>query len=384
MNQREKILALFDKFEHPKFPLRNRFVRSATYLAGCDEETGEMSRAEIGRHTETAAGGAGTVITGLAYISPEGKGLSREWGLHRDERIRDVELLAAGAHKFGSKLIVQITHDGGQRDPAVIGNTASYSPSGKKHPLRDFETKELSQEGIKKVHSDFAAAAARAKSGGADGVEIHAGHGFLLMQFLSPVINRRTDGYGGSLENRARLLYEVFSDVREAVGKDFPIWIKLSIAEGTDDGYTSADGLAVAKRLLADGADGIDVSCGVGYAGSRNMPSMIGVSAGESEAPFREYARELKKHASPDQMIILTGGLRSLNVMADLLHEGYCDLFSMSRPLIAEPDLINRWYEEDSRPSACLSCNACFNTLKYGMAECPVLRDRNEGYWDPL
>ena len=83
-------------------------------------------------------------------------------------------------------------------------------------------------------------------------------------------------------------------------------------------------------------------------------------------------------------MVILTGGLRSLSVMANLVYDGACDLLGMSRPFNAEPDLINRWAEEDSRPSACLSCNACFNTAVKKMIDCPIIRDRNEGFWDPL
>ncbi len=384
MDQREKILTLFDRFVHPTFSAKNRFLRSATWLAGADDETGEMTQAEIGRHVEVAAGGAGTLITGSAYISPEGKALKRQWGLHCDKRIADVNTLANSAHKLDSKLVVQICHAGGQRDVSVIGSTRSLSPSGGIHPLRNFQTEALTYNEILKIRSDFAAAALRAKIGGADAVEIHGGHGFLLTQFLSPLTNIRNDIYGDSLKNRARIFREILTDVRSAVGQDFPILFKISIAEGINNGYAAEDGLWVAKDLLDNGADGIEVSCGTIYANAENIPTVIGVSAGESEAPFREYASELKCCASPKQIIILTGGLRSLQVMSELIQKGTCDLFGISRPFIAEPDLINRWYEEDTRPSACISCNACFNTIKSGIIDCPVLRDRNEGYWDPL
>lgn len=384
MNHREKILALFNRFEHPVFSAKNRFVRSATWLAGADEETGAMTKTEIGRITEIAAGGAGTIITGLAYISHEGKALKRQWGLHCDERTDDVKAIVDSVHKFDSKLIVQICHSGGQRDPSIINGTCSLSPSGDVHPLRDFSTIAMTYEDILKIRRDFTASALRAKIGGADGVEIHGGHGFLLTQFLSPVINKRTDMYGGSLENRIRLFREILSDVRTEVGPDFPVLFKISITEGTAAGYMEEDGIETSIQLLNDGADGIEVSSGTSYAGARNAPSVIGVSAGESEAPFRRFARHLKEHTSSQQIIILTGGIRSLPTMADLLQNGTCDLFGMSRPFIAEPDLVNRWYEEDSRPTACISCNACFNTVKSGIIDCPVLRDRNEGYWDPL
>ncbi|MDD4159824.1 MAG: NADH:flavin oxidoreductase [Synergistaceae bacterium] len=385
MDNAEKIHRLFDRFERPSFKAPNRFVRSATWICGADDDTGEISAAEIQKHAEIAAGGAGTLITGLAFISPEGKSLRREWGLHNDGRISDVSRLSDEVHKYGSNLIVQICHGGGQREASVAEGNFSFSPSGGPHPTCSFDTTPLSKKDIRKIAEDFAAAALRAKKGGADGVEIHGGHGFLLTQFFSPSINKRDDEYGGPLENRSRIFYEILEEVRTSVGDNFNIWFKISIAEGTENGYGADDGIKLAASLLKRGADGINVSSGTSYAGAMNYPSILGVSAGESEAPFAEYARELKTCASENQIIILTGGLRSLPVMAELIDSGTCDLLAMSRPFIAEPDLINRWREEDSRPTACISCNACFKTAKDNkLIDCPILRDRNEGNWDPL
>ncbi len=195
-------------------------------LAELMSATGEISFAEIKRLTEIAAGGAGTLITGLAYISPEGKSLNGQWGLHTDDRIKDVARLTESAHNFGSNLIVQICHGGGQREASVARRSKSFSPSGGIHPGCDFTTDPLSKDGIRKITEDFAAAALRAKKGGADGVEIHAGHGFLLTQFLSPSINKRDDEYGGSLENRSRIFYEILASVRQAVGDGFNILVQ--------------------------------------------------------------------------------------------------------------------------------------------------------------
>jgi 2,4-dienoyl-CoA reductase-like NADH-dependent reductase (Old Yellow Enzyme family) len=382
--QREKILALFDRFEHPLFPAKNRFVRSATWLAGAEEQNGRMTMAEVNRHAEIAAGGAGTLITGAAYINSEAKGLKRQWGMDSDEKTADVAMLAEAIHKFGSRLIVQLCHAGGQRDASVASGTRSLSPSGGTLPLYKLKTEAISSDDILKIRSDFAKAALRVKSGGADGVQIHGGHGFLLTQFLSPLLNKRNDLYGGTLENRSRIFFEILKDVRDAVGKNFPVWFKISIAEGIEKGYTPEDGLWVAENLMNEGADAIEVSSGSIYAGPVNAPSVIGIGGTETEAPFRNYAAELKKFASAEHIIILTGGIRSLQVMSDLIHDNECDLLGISRPFIAEPDLVNRWYEEDSRPSACISCNACLNSVKSGIIDCPVLRDRNEGYWDAL
>lgn len=379
MEHRAASIALLDPVETGNFTAPNRFVRAATSLATARD--GVAGAAEAGRIAELAGGGIGTIISGAAFVSPRGSFSSRQWGLDRNERTGDVSLLAEAAHKRGAKFVVQIAHAGGQRD---FSDGEAVSPSGLPHPGSETPTRALSLSDIAGIKEDFASAALRAKRGGADGVQIHGAHGGLLTQFMSPLINRRTDRYGGSPENRGRILSEIYDEVRAAVGKDFPIWYKISVSEGIEGGFTEEEGAGAAITLLAAGADGIEVSSGTAYSTAGMIPSMIGVSAGESEAPFRSAAKKIKKHASPEQLIILTGGIRSLAAAAALIRGEVCDLIGMSRPLIAEPDLINRWYEEDSRPSACISCNACGKNQAHGSIDCPVLRDRNEGNWSPL
>lgn len=379
---RELVLMLLSPLSTKKFEARNRFLRSATCLAAADDNSGVMSEAGISRIAELAAGGVGTVVSGFAYVSDEGKAVKKQWGLHHDGQVDNVRALSGAVHKHDAKLVVQIAHAGGQR--FLETNTTRFSPSGLQHPGLNAPTNAMDESDIASVRQAFAEAALRAKEGGADAVQIHGGHGFLLTQFLSPLLNKREDQYGGSLENRSRFFFDLYHDVRNAVGESFPIWFKVSMREGVDDGYEASDGLFVCKSLLDLGADGIEISSGTPYANAQNIPSIIGVSAGESEAPFKDYALAIKKHASKDQIVTLTGGLRSLEVMSHLLTEGYCDLLGLSRPLIAEADLINRWYEEDARPAACISCNACSRTAEKGPIDCPVWRDKHEGNWDPL
>lgn len=378
---KDKILALLEPVKTRKFTAPNRFVRSATYLAAADEDGG-AGKADAGRLAELACGGVGTIISGFAYISPEGRAASKQWGVDSDKRIKDVELLSESVHHHGSKFIVQLVHAGGQRP--IKDTDIPLTPSGLPHPGAAAPTQALDEDGIAKICRDFAASALRAKRGGADGVQIHGGHGFLITQFLSPITNKRTDRYGGVLKNRARILLEIFREIKTAVGCEYPVWCKLSIAEGAMGGYPASEGIAVARMLLEEEIDGIEISSGASYAPPANGPSVIGVSAGESEAPFKAYASELKNFSSKEQMITLTGGLRSLPVIAGLIYDNVCDLAGFSRPLLAEPDLINRWYEEDARPSACISCNACSSIPRHGLVHCPVLRDRNEGNWSPL
>ena len=380
-DEREKMMKLFMPFENKIFPVRNRFVRAATWLAACRGD-GRATSASISLQVEAAAGGAGTVISEFAYISPEGRALDKQWGIDDDDALPEVRALADAIHGAGSKLIVQICHAGCAAEAKE--GARPYSPSGGRCPGNDSETAAMTREDIKKVCRDFAAAAKRAMDGGADGVEIHGAHGFLLSQFMSPLINKRTDEYGGSFENRLRAMREVYSAVRGAVGEGFSVWLKLSAVEGAEGGYGAEEGIGAALTLLADGVDVLEVSSGTGYSKPQHAPSVVGVSSGESEAPFAKYAAEIRSKAPKNSLVLLTGGLRSLPVIAALLDDGTADLFGMSRPFIAEPDLINRWAEDDARPSACVSCNACFRTSEYGAIDCPIMRDRQEGDWDPL
>lgn len=382
LTRHQKILTLFDKFEHPAFPVRNRFLRSATHLAASDEKTGALTPMQLGRFEEVAAGGAGTLITGAAFISPEGRGFVKQFAMDCDERIADVASLADAAHKFESKCVVQIHHAGGRHSNLSDG-LAPLSPSGLIVPDGESISAPASRGDIAIVISAFADAALRVKEGGADAVQIHGCHGSLLTQFFSPLLNKRDDCYGGSFENRMRIFREVLAAVREKVGS-FPVWFKLSMCEGTDGGFTGSDGLALARQLLKDGADAVEVSNGTPYSNYANMTHCIGISYGSAEAPWRDYSKELKKYASPRQLVILTGGLRSLERMSELLDDNAADLFGMSRPFNAEPDLINRWYYDDNRPAACFSCNACLKKLGEAPLDCPIMREKNEGDWDQV
>lgn len=379
INDREKIIKLFMPFENSVFPVRNRFVRSATWLAACSTE-GRATPLSLSRQMEAAAGGAAVVITESAYISQAGRALDRQWGFDTDAAVPEVRRLAEAVHAAGSKLIVQLCHAGA----AALHGVSAFSPSGGIFPGLDTDTLAMTHEDIQKVCRDFAAAAERAKAGGADGVEIHAAHGYLLTQFMSPQLNKRNDEYGGSPENRLRAAREVYAAVRRAVGDNFSVWLKLSVTEGAPGGYGPDEGTEAALTLLSDGVDVLEVSSGTAYSAHKHAPSIAGVSAGESEAPFAAYAAAIRSKAPKGSLVLLTGGLRSLPVIAALLEEGAADLFGISRPFIAEPDLINRWAEDDARPAACISCNACFRTADSGAVDCPIMRDRQEGEWDPL
>ena len=196
----------------------------------------------------------------------------------------------------------------------------------------------------------FAGAARRLKQAGFDGVQLHGAHGYLLAQFLSPLRNRRSDRYGGNLENRARFALEVFGAVRSEVGPEFPVMIKLNAHDFLEGSTTEEDSAYLAARLARAGIDAIEVSGGTPGSG-RLGAVRPDIETREDEAYFRPQARAIRA-AAPDVPLMLVGGLRSLEVMDEILAPGDADCLSIGRPLIREPDLPLRWERGDRRRGA--------------------------------
>lgn len=372
MEQKEDLSILFSHYKCALFDTRNRVVRSATWLAEADDSTGALTQDAINKYAQLASGGVGTIITGLTYVERDGRSYPRQCGLDCDEKIGDYQCLVNTVHARGARLIVQLSHGGSNKLPDVAVGTKTLSPSGKHFPGTDLMSLKMTGFEIKKMRRAFANAASRVVKSGADGIEIQACHGFLLAQFMSPILNTRDDRYGGTRANRERIFFEVYDSVRKAVGVGFPIFFKLSISEEFENGYTAEDGLHLAKGLLKAGVDGIEVSNGSPYSPKLKQPSMVGIKAGKNEAPSRDYASELKKFAGSNQPIILCGGIRSPQTIAELIHSGACDMVSLSRPFNREPELVNRWQQGNTEPAKCVSCNACFGTASQGMIYCPL------------
>lgn len=218
--------------------------------------------------------------------------------------------------------------------------------------------REMSEEDILKLINDFAAAMLRAKAAGCDGVQLHIAHGYALSQFLSPYTNRRTDKWGGTIENRTRIIKEIIISGKKLVGTDYPILVKLNSTDGfSEPGYlTLADVLYTAKLFEQLGVVAIEVSGGIKEA--KSAMSKPGILSPEQEAYFAPAAREIKKAVSIP--IILVGGLRSKLIMEQIISSQTADLIAICRPLIKEPDLVKKIYNGQSVAS-CVSCNACLN-----------------------
>ena len=340
--------------------LSNRFVRSATW-EGLALEDGSCTPALITMMTRLAEGQVGLIIPGHTYISPEGQAGPWQLGVYQEACINGLKEMTDMVHGRGGKMVLQLAHAGYFANPKLTGRkplTPSEVAGGAETPRQV-----MTVEDIQGVVEAFGQSARRAKEAGFDGLQIHAAHGYLLSQFLSPYFNKRTDVYGGSLENRARILREVLRRVREAVGEDFPVLIKMNSQDYLEGGFTLEESLKVGWMLQEEGIDAIEISGGT-LISEMLTPSRTRITTEEREAYFRQAAKAFK--ARLQVPVILVGGIRSLPLAERLLEEGYADYLSLSRPLIREPGLIKRWASGDRAKAACLSDNQCFKPARDG------------------
>jgi len=350
-------------FEHSTIngmKLANRFVRSATW-EGMAADDGACTSKLIDLMAELAKGGVGLIISSHAYVCPEGQAGPWQLGVYSDTLIPGLEALAKAVHDNGGKIVMQLAHAGyfanakqtGQT-PSAPSNVAGFAKSARK---------KMTVEDIQDVVKAYGAAAKRAQTAGFDGVQIHAAHGYLLSQFLSPAFNQRNDGYGGDIRQRARALVEVLQQIRQTVGREYPVLVKMNCRDFIDNGLVAEDSLEVGAMLEAEGIDAVELSGGV-LVGGKLSPSRMGIKSEEKEAYFQEDARAFKEKVGVP--LILVGGNRSFQVAERLIKEGCADYISMSRPFIREPSLVNRWRAGDLKPATCKSDNMCFKPAMKG------------------
>jgi len=359
--------ALFEQSFLNGMTLRNRLVRSATWEGMCESD-GRPTQRLIDYYRTLAKGGVGLIISGYTFVSLEGKQLPGKMGIHCDDFEREMPALTQTVHEQGGRICLQLVHAGGQTDSKNAGRQP-LAPSAVKVDQFPELPQELTQEQIADIVAAFAAGARRAKSYGFDAVQLHGAHGYLINQFLSPHTNRRSDQYGGSMGNRCRFLLEVYRAVRQAVGPDYPLLIKLTAGDHLAGGLRAEDALIAAKALDAAGIDAIEVSSGTSASG-RLSPVRTKIETPEQEAYNLALAMGVKREVGCK--VLTVGGLRSLEVAQAAIAAGL-DGIALSRPLIWEPDLPRRWQQGDTSKAKCISCNGCFRPgLKEGGIRCVV------------
>jgi 2,4-dienoyl-CoA reductase-like NADH-dependent reductase (Old Yellow Enzyme family) len=351
---------LFEQTTIAGMSLGNRFVRSAT-AEGLASATGASTPALEAMLAELADGGVGLVIAGYAYVSPEGKDQAGQLGVCVDEQVPGLAALASAVQAAGGAAALQLAHAGCFGVPEISG----LDPLGPS-PLRagDGAGRAMERDELAAVTAAFASAARRARAAGFDAVQIHAAHGYLLSQFLSPYFNRRTDAYGGDVTHRARLLLEVVEAVRGEVGEGYPVLVKMNAADFLPGGLSGDDMLRVAAMLEDRGIDCIELSGGTGLVQGLSFSRVGRPALGEPEAYYEAAARRFKREVGLPLM--LCGGIRAFETAERLVAEGATDYISLSRPLIREPRLVERWRAGDRRPATCISDNGCFDVLDEG------------------
>ncbi len=319
--------ALFSPLAIGTLRLPNRFVRSATHDFMADEE-GRVTDAQVELLRALARGGMGLIVTGNAGVRRDGRSLPAMLGLDDDGQAAGLARLAAAVHAAGpSRIVAQLNFAVPAERTFTEAELAGLAPA-------------------------WAEAAARAREAGLDGVQLHAAHGYFLNRILSPLTNRREDGYGGSPEGRARLLREVLEGIRRQAGRDFPVLIKLAATDGQPGGLTLEESMRIARRAQAWGLDAVEVSGGLRPGMNMRRPLRV-----EDEGFFREEARAFRQALSIP--VIGVHGYRSLEVMRAAVESGAADLVALSRPLVREPDLVDRFRRGAQARSTCISCNQC-------------------------
>jgi len=351
---------LFDVTEINGMQLSNRFVRSATW-EGMAEDDGSVTRALVDCMSHLAEGQVGLIISSHAYIKPEGQAAPKQIGVYKDALINGLRQITQAVQGQGGKIVLQMSHSGCLANPKLTGQMP-LAPSNVEG-ISKSPCKEMTAGDIQELIEAFGLAAQRAQKAGFDGVQIHAAHGYLMNQFLSPLFNKRTDAYGGSVENRYQILREVLKKVRSTVGNGFPVLIKLNSQDFMEGGLTLEDSLKIGRLLQEDGIDAIELSGGTLRSGQLT-PSRMGITNEEKEAYFLEAAKVFKETIKVP--LILVGGIRSLPVADQIIEQGWADYISMSRPFIRESGLIKRWKSGDLRKASCLSDNQCFGPAMAG------------------
>ena len=346
--------------------LKNRFVRSATWDGMADAQ-GRPTPPQLALYRQLAAAELGLIITGYIAVHPLGLQFPGTLRLDSDALVSALAPLPATVHAAGGKLVAQLFHGGGQTGPKALGRPG-LAPAAISFPSFDGVPEAMTEAQIGETLAAFGQAARRARAAGFDGVQLHAAHGYLIHQFLSPLTNPRRDGWGGSPAGRRRFLLEACAAVRREAGADFPLLVKLNGCDNLDGGMTLADATEVARALEQAGVCALEISAGSPASG-KESPVRAGIRAGENEGFNADLARAIRQAVTIP--VITVGGLRSRATIDRLLAEGGTDAVALSRPLIRQPELILSWHAGATDAASCISCNGCFRPgLKAGGIRC--------------
>jgi 2,4-dienoyl-CoA reductase-like NADH-dependent reductase (Old Yellow Enzyme family) len=356
---------LFSSKKIGNVKMKNRLVRSAT-LEGLCEKYGYINSRFLDFHEQLANGGVGLIITGAVAVDPSGSGGPYQSRIDNESYEVGHKNLTKLIHNFpDTKVAIQLIHTGRQ------GYHPKYqpvAPSAVLYPITKLMPRALNTEEIDNYIKMFVQASIRAYECGYDMVQLHASHGYFLSNFLSPYTNKRTDKYGGNVENMVRIIVEIYNQTRDQLGKEFPLLIKSQVNDFVPGGLDFDTGIKIVEKLTDTGFDAIEPSGGIGETPILTKlayPSNF-IKKPEEENYFLPFAKKIKP-IMKNSALILVGGIKNPLTAEKILKNQWADFISMSRPLIREPNLPNRWQSGDLTPAECTSCNSCFDTMGTGL-----------------
>ena len=352
---------LFEPGKIGALELRNRIVMTAM---GCSlaEISGEPGQRMINYYAARAKGGAGLIITEITRIDDEtGVGTPNQLSVTNTHVIGQLSRLVETVHAYDTKLFVQLHHPGNQTPSRLIGGKQPVSASDVTCKVIGEQPRPLSTEEVEAMVKKFVTGAVIAQKAGVDGVEIHAAHGYLVSQFLSPYTNKRTDKYGGSFEGRMRFVTEIVKGIQMFCGPRFPISVRMNGSDYLPGGIDEEEGIRIAKYLEALGIQCLNVSCGMYDSGSTIIePSFY------AEGWKKQLGANIRKAVSIP--VIAVDNIKHPAVAEQLLEEGSCDFVGIARGFLADPDWgVKAENGQDNLIRKCLGCMECFRILNDGL-----------------
>lgn len=390
---------VFEKTNIGKITVSNRIFRSATHDGMAHD--GRPTQELIKKYANLAKNDVGCIITGYAGIMENGMSpYPKMLKIHKDEYIDDYAKLVQAVHNEGAPIVLQIAHCGRQTSSKAIG-AQKIAPSAKMHLLYPDKAKAASEKDIENVIKAFGDAAVRAEKAGFDGVQLHMGHGYLLHDFLSPYGNNREDKWGGSTDNRYRIVDLIIREIKSRTN-NIPLWVKMSAQDNRKGGMNISEALKIAKLLEKSGCDAIEVSCGTVEDGMSTMRSekMPMEAVFKYRSPICDFPKPINKFAlacanivnplikQPKPLenfnvdnaqliknevnipIIVVGGIHRLDDMEYIITGGKADFVSMCRPFICEPNLVKKLKEKKQDSAKCIMCNYCGLVIEKEKTRC--------------
>ncbi len=379
--------AVFEKASLAGIQLKNRIIRSATHEGMADEKglpTEKLKKLYI----RLAKGEVGAIITGYAGIQADGKSsLFAMSMIDSDDSIQAYREITSAVHEYGTPIIMQIAHCGRQTRSKSTG-LQTVAPSAMRDAFYSEDMpRELSEVEINQIIDNFVSAIVRVKQAGFDGVQLHLAHGYLLSEFLSSHSNRRKDRWGGSTENKYRIVGEIFKRAEERVG-GYPILVKMNAHDGRGNGMKIEEAVRIAQLLEKSGCAAIEVSCGVFEDGLysmrgeklpadaamaytfkyKHLPGPVKAIAKPVLRAFMKQPKPLLKYnldaaiqikAAVNIPVIVVGGINNIDDINAIIRNHHLDFVSMSRPFIIEPGIVSKFIQGTDTKSKCIMCNYC-------------------------